>query len=114
MVNAKNGLTRVIFELDKDTKPDPAGDKVVWTINFQLFKRDKRSDEYGDALVNLDVEVDTVLNKKAEAVAASNALTPGQVAHVLGPAADDAVDAHNGDIIKDAAGETVRETLKVK
>ena len=84
-LNSKNGLRRVIFGLEKDTQ----GDAVLWKIDFELFERDKKSDPYGDALINLDVEVDAKLNKKAEDTA-HNGLTPGQAAHTLGPAADDA------------------------
>lgn len=108
-LNSKNGLRRVIFGLEKDTQ----GDDIIWKINFELFERTKKSDPYGDALINLDVEVDTQLNKKAEDTA-HNGLTPGQAAHALGPAADDAKAAANGELEKDEASETVQATLKKK
>lgn len=108
-LNSKNGLRRIIFGLEKDT----LSDDVIWKINFQLFERDKKSDPYGDALINLDVEVDAKLNKKAEDTA-HNGLTPGQAAHALGPAADDAKAAANGELDQEEANDTVQATLKKK
>ena len=108
-LNSKNGLRRVIFGLEKDTQADD----IIWKINFELFERIKKSEPYGDALIDLDVEVDTQLNKKAEDTA-HNGLTPGQAAHALGPAADDAKAAANGELEKDEASDTVQATLKKK
>ena len=108
-LNSKNGLRRVIFGLEKDTQ----GDDVIWKINFELFERENKSDPYGDALINLDVEVDTKLNKKAEDTA-HNGLTPGQAAHAIGPAADDAKAAASGELDQDEASDTVQATLKKK
>ena len=102
-------MRRVIFGLEKDTQ----GDDIIWKINFELFERIKKSEPYGDALIDLDVEVDTQLNKKAEDTA-HNGLTPGQAAHALGPAADDAKAAANGELEKDEASDTVQATLKKK
>src|SRR5262245_66136635 len=84
-LNTPNGLRRVIFGLEKDAT---SGTVVVWTINFQLFERAKRTDPYTDPIVSLQVEVDKALFPKAEK--AAQGLTPGQSAHALGPAADDA------------------------
>lgn len=109
VLNAKNGLRRVIFGLEKDTE----GDQVHWKIEFQVFERASKTDEYVDPLVSLDVEVDTALNAKAE-TAAKNGLTPGQAAHALGPAANDALAAKAGEIDQDEAGQTVQATLKKK
>ena len=108
-LNAKNGLRRVIFGLEKDTK----GDEIQWVINFQLFERQKKTDEFGDALVDVDVEVDQALNKQADSVS-KNGLTTGQAAHVLGPGADDEKAAKSGEISEDEAHETVQATLKKK
>ena len=38
-LNAKNGLRRILFGLEKDTQ----GDEVQWKIDFALFEREKRS-----------------------------------------------------------------------
>jgi hypothetical protein len=108
-LNAKSGLRRVIFGLEKDTQ----GDDIIWKINFELYERDKKSDPYGDALIDLDVEVDSKLNKKAEDTA-HNGLTPGQAAHALGPAAEDAKAAANGELDQDEASDTVQATLRKK
>jgi hypothetical protein len=106
-LNARNGLRRVIFGLEKETE----GEQVHWKIEFQLFEREKKTDPYVDPLVGLLVEVDTALNNKAE-VAAQKGLTPGQTAHALGPAADDAKAAQTGEIEQDEAKATVETTLK--
>lgn len=108
-LNTPNGLRRVIFGLEKDAT---SGKTVVWTINFQLFERAKKTDPYGDAIVTLDVEVDKALNAKAEK--AAKGLTAGQSAHALGPAADDAKAAKDGEIDEEEAQETVQNTLKKK
>lgn len=108
-LNSKNGLRRIMFGLEKDSQ----GDMVVWKIQFELFERDKKTNPYGDPLIGLDVEVDTQLNKKAE-ITAHNGLTPGQAAHALGPAADDAKADANGELDQDEASETVQAILKKK
>lgn len=101
-------LRRVIFGLEKDTQ----GTKVIWKINFQLFERDKKTDPF-DPIVTLDVEVDKQLNAKAEKTAL-NGMTPGQSAHALGPAAEDAKAAEAGEIDPDDAKQTVQNTLNKK
>jgi hypothetical protein len=108
-LNARNGLRRVIFGLEKNTE----GDKVFWKINFELLEREKKSDPFGDPLVKLEVGVDTALNAKAEQVAKSG-LTTGQGAHAIGPAADDAKAAEAGEIPREEAEGTVQDTLKKK
>ncbi len=108
-LNTPDRLRRVIFGLEKDTQ----GEVVIWKINFQLFERAKKTDDFGDAIVALDVEVDAALHAKAEK-AAQNGLTPGQSAHALGPAADDAKAAADGEIDQEEAGQTVQNTLKKK
>ena len=108
-LNTPNGLRRVIFGLEKDAT---SGKVVVWTINFQLFERAKKSDPFGDPIVSLDVEVDKALNAKAEK--AAKGLTAGQSAHALGPAAEDAKAAENGEIDQEDAEQTVQNTLKKK
>jgi hypothetical protein len=105
-LNAKNGLRRIMFGLEKSTQ----GEVVVWKIDFSLFERDKKTDAYGDPLVSLEVEVDTKLNAKAEATA-QKGLTPPQAAHAMGPAADDAKDAQAGNLDEDEAKGTVQATL---
>ena len=108
-LNSKSGLRRVIFGLEKDTQ----GDDVLWKINFQLFERDKKADAYGDALIDLDVDLETKLNKKAED-AVHNGLSPAQAAHALGPAADDAKAAAAGEIDQEEASDTVQAILQKK
>jgi hypothetical protein len=109
-LNTPNGLRRVIFGLEKDATG--GNNVVVWTINFQLFERAKKSDPFGDAIVTLDVEVDKALNAKAEK--AAKGLTAAQSAHALGPAAEDAKAAEAGEIDEADAQQTVQNTLKKK
>ena len=108
-LNTPNGLRRVIFGLEKDAT---SGKVVVWTIDFQLFERAKKTDPYGDAIVTLNVEVDKALNSKADK--ASKGLSAGQSSHALGTAADDAKAAQDGEIDQDEAQQTVQNTLKKK
>jgi hypothetical protein len=108
-LNTPDRLRRVIFGLEKDSQDDT----VIWKINFQLFERENKADDFGDAIVTLDVEVDEALHSKAEK-AAQNGLTPGQSAHAVGPAADDAKAASEGEIEQEEADQTVQNTLKKK
>jgi hypothetical protein len=105
VLNTPDGLRRVSFELEKDTGDDSV---VSWKITFQLFERAKKSDPFGDALVDLLVEVDSKLNSKAQAVA-DDGMTPGQAAFALGPASDTAKDPAASDEKKST---TVQNTLK--
>ncbi|HEU4710485.1 MAG TPA: hypothetical protein VFS76_02915 [Pyrinomonadaceae bacterium] len=108
-LNTPNGLRKVIFGLEKDAT---AGNVVSWSIDFQLFERSKKTDPWGDAIVTLNVDVDKQLFPKAEK--AAQGLTPGQSAHALGPAADDAKAAAQGEIDEEEAQDTVQNTLKKK
>jgi hypothetical protein len=100
-LNTRNGLRRVIFTLEKTTK-----DGVVkWTITFQLFEREKKTDPFGDPIVDLRVEVETKLHRKAQAMA-DNGMTPKQAAYAIGPGADK---SKNKD--KPKARKAVQDTL---
>lgn len=108
-LNTPNGLRKVIFGLEKDAT---SGTVVRWQIDFQLFERSKKTDPWGDAIVTLNVEVDKALFPKAEK--AAQGLSPGQSAHALGPAADDARAAADGEIDEEEAQDTIQNTLKKK
>ena len=105
-LSTPNGLRKVIFSLEKDAT---AANLVKWSIDFQLFERSKKTDPWGDAIVTLNVDVDKKLFTKAEI--AAQGLNPNQSAHVLGPAADDALAAENGEIDREEAEDTVQNTL---
>jgi hypothetical protein len=109
-INAKNGLRRVNFDLKKATE----GDEVSWAIQFQLFERERKLDPYIDALVDVSVEVEQKLHKQAEAIARNQALSPGQAAYAIGPAADDAKAAEEGAIPQGDANEAIQTTLRKK
>lgn len=104
-LNTPDGLRRVVFDLEKDT---PEDGKVTWKITFTLFERAKKSDPFGDALVDLLVEVDSRLNSKAQ-VMADDGMTTRQAAFALGPAADTAKDPAADE---DERSSTVQNTLK--
>jgi hypothetical protein len=104
----KDKLRRVVFGLEKDTE----GNVVMWKIDFELFEREKKGDAWDEAIIVLQVELEKALNAKAEK--ALKGLTPGQSAHALGPAADDAKAAKEGEIDEDEAKETVANTLRQK
>ena len=106
-LNTPDRLRRVVFGLEKDN----AGDTLVWKIGFKLFERESPSEDFGDAVVDLDVEVDEALHPNAES-AAQNGLSPAQTAHALGPASDDVKAAAAGEIGQDDANDTVQQTLK--
>ena len=106
-LNTPDQLRRVMFGLEKDNR----GTDVVWKLSFQLFERQKKTEDFGAAVVALSLEVDTALNSKAEA--AAHGLTPQQAAHALGPAADDAKAAQVGEIAATDAKDTVQNTLAV-
>jgi hypothetical protein len=88
-LNTPDGLRRVIFDLEKDTADNGS---VTWKINFSLFERAEKTDNFSNAIVVLNVVVDPKLNSKAQAMA-TNGMTAPQAAYVLGPAADTAKDA---------------------
>ena len=111
-LNTSNGLRRVVFGLEKDTKQKEK--IVVWLIHFQLFERATKTDQIGDPVVKLDVEVDKELFDKAEATSKKKALSAGQTAHVLGPASNDAKAAKAGDLDQADADETIQNTLNKK
>lgn len=104
----KDKLRRVVFGLEKDTE----GNVVLWKIDFELFERDKKGDPWDEAIIVLQVELEKALNAKAEK--ALKGLTAGQSGHALGPAADDAKAAKEGEIDEDEAKETVANTLRQK
>jgi hypothetical protein len=108
-VTTKDRLRKVVFGLDKVTADDG---EVTWTINFELFERDAKSDEFGDALVTLDAVVVNEANfDKAEATASAGRLTAGQTEHALGPAAVDAKRFKEGEISREKAEATAERTV---
>jgi hypothetical protein len=104
-LNTPDGLRRVIFDLEKDTADDGS---VTWKITFDLFERAKKTDDFGDAIVEVIVEVDTKLNSKAQNMAI-NGMTPPEAAHAVGPASDTAKDPDATDKEKQTS---VQGTLK--
>ena len=100
-VNTPDGLRRVTFELEKNTQDDGV---VAWKIIFLLFERAKKTQDFGDPIVDLLVEVDAKLNSKAQAMA-DNGMTPPQAAFAIGPAAD---------TVKDPAADPAKKSTTVQ
>lgn len=108
-VQTKDRLRKVVFGLDKTT----AGQgEVSWTIEFRLFEREKKTDEFGDPIVKLDAVVVKKANfEKAEATAMSGMFTAAQTEHALGPAANDAKRLKEGKITLEKAAATAERTV---
>jgi len=105
-LNTVNGLRRVVFGLEKDTK----GDDIEWQIHFTLFERAKRTDDFGDPIVKLDVDVHTSLFVNAEALAHSKP-TPEQAAEIVGPVSEDAKSLKANQISKSEFDESAQSVL---
>lgn len=108
-VQTTDRLRKVIFGLEKETADD--GD-VTWTINFQLFERATKTDDFGDPLAKLDgVVVKAANHDVAEVAATAGKLTKPQAEHALGPASVDAKRFKAGKITKEKAGSTAERTF---
>ncbi len=97
----KSELRQVIFDLTKNV----VAEVTKWKIEFTLNERTKKTDPFTQ-IVKLLVEVDTKLNKKAQAMA-DVGMTDAQASHAIGPAADDATALPAGE-----AQKTVQNTLR--
>jgi len=105
-LNTTNGLRRVIFGLEKDTK----GTDVEWQIHFSLFERAARTDDFGDPIVKVDVDVHSSLAPNAEALAQSKP-TPEQAAEIVGPVSEDAKALNAEEISKSEFDESAQSVL---
>jgi hypothetical protein len=99
-------LKRIIFGLDKSME----GEQVHWTIDFQYLQREKKTDEFGDPLVKLSVDVQTENHPLAEQTALKG-LNSRQTDHLLGPAAIAARRLKEGKITEEKAAPVIERTL---
>jgi len=99
-------LKKVIFGLDKEVDAE----SVHWTINFQLLEREKKSDEFGDPLVKLTVDVKKSNNELAEETA-TKGLNSGQSEHLLGPGVSAAQKLKAGKTTEEKAAAVIERTL---
>lgn len=99
-------LKKVIFGLDKEVDAE----EIHWTITFQLLSREKKTDEFGDPLVKLTVDVKENHNDLAEETA-TKGLNSSQSEHLLGPGVAAAEKLHAGTTTEDKAGAVVERTL---
>lgn len=106
-LGARNGLRRVVFAMEKADKPNNI---VLWTVQFQLFERRSRAEQWTQAS-DLRVELDVKQNSAASAVAARG-LSDEQTARALGPAADDARAARHGQISPAEARQSIKEIVR--
>jgi hypothetical protein len=108
-VMTRDRLRKVVFGLDKETADN--GD-VTWTIDFKLFEREKKTDDFGDPLIKLDAVVVKKANfDKAQATAVAGKFTAAQTEHALGPAAVDAKRFKDGKITREKAAGTAERTV---
>lgn len=104
-------LRRIIFGLTKGT----AEGNVTWTINFELFDRASKTDEFGEPIVKLDVSVKAKNNALAEETAAKG-MNAAQVEHTIlraGPAAAELAAAPTPEKEKKAERQ-IEKTLEVR
>jgi hypothetical protein len=99
-------LKKVIFGLDKST--DTEG--VNWVIEFQFHQREKKTEEFGDPLVKLKVDVKKAHNAAAQETAVKG-LNSAQSEHLLGPAMVAAQRLNEGKTTEDKVAATVERTL---
>jgi hypothetical protein len=108
-VMTRDRLRKVAFGLDKETAD--SGD-VTWTIDFKLFEREQKTDDFGDPLVRLEaIAVKKANFEKAEDTARTQRFTAAQTEHALGPASVDAKRFQAGKITKEKAQATAERTL---
>lgn len=106
-VLTKDRLKKLVFGLDKSPGEN---DEVQWEINFEFYEREKRSDDFGEALVNLLVGVMSGNFDAAERTALEGLSTP-QAEHLLGPVMLDAKRHKLGRINEKKLAATVEKTL---
>jgi len=106
-LGARNGLRRVVFAMEKNTKPNGI---AQWVVQFQLFERRSRAEQWSQ-MADLRVELDTKQNAKAAAVAARG-LSDEQTARAIGPAADDAAAAKRGELAVAEARQSVKDIVR--
>lgn len=108
-VMTKDRLRKVVFGLDKTTADDG---EVTWSLDFSLFEREKKTDEFGDPLVKLEAVIVKKANfDKAEATALTGRFKAEQTEHALGPAANDAKRFKEGKIPREKAEATAERTI---
>ena len=99
-------LKKVIFGLDKSS--DTEG--VHWVIEFQFLQRDRKTQEFGDPLVKLNIDVKKAHNAAAEETALKG-LNSAQAEHLLGPAMIALQRLNEGKTTEDKVAATVERTL---
>lgn len=105
-VMTSDRLKKIVFGLDKSTTEE----SVEWTIDFQLFEREKKSEEFGEPLVKLTIAVKKPNHQTAEETALKG-LNAKQSEHLLGPALVAARRLEAGDTTEEKAAAVVERTL---
>ena len=104
-----DGLKRMIFGFTKGTSKG----LETWTIAFELYTREKKTDEFGDSLVKLDVKVDAKHNKLAE-ITAAKGMNRSQVKHAITCTALTAETLKKGKTTKQRADKAVEDVLPAR
>jgi hypothetical protein len=99
-------LSKIIFGLDKATDAET----VDWTIEFQFLEREKKTEEFGDPLVNLTIKVKRANQSLAEDTALKG-LNSRQTDHLLGPAMVAARRLQEGKTAEEKVAANVERTL---
>lgn len=99
-------LKKIVFGLDKSVEDD----ETSWAIDFQFFQRDKKSEEFGDALVKLKIDVKKTNHTAAEATAVKG-LNSSQTEHLLGPGVIAAQRLNEGKTTEEKATAVIERTL---
>ena len=99
-------LKKIIFGLDKST--DEEG--VHWVIDFQFLQREKKTDEFGEPLVKLSIDVKKSNNELAEETAMKGLNSP-QSEHLLGPGVAAAQRLREGKTTEEKTATVVERTL---
>lgn len=101
-------LKKFSFQLDKTT---PEADKEKWTILFDLFERDKKSDEFSEPSIHVKIDVSLENVAKTEKTALADDFTVRQTQHVVTVVAAAAKQLKAGEITQDEFNAVVEATM---
>ncbi len=101
-------LKKFSFQLDKTT---PEDQKEKWSITFDLFEREKKGDEFKDALIHVVIDVSLANAAKTEKTALADDFTVKQTQYVLTIVAAAAKQLKAGAITQDQFNTIVEATM---
>lgn len=101
-------LKKFSFQLDKTI---PAADQEKWSILFDLFERDKKSDAFSDASIHIKIDVSLANVPKTEKTALADDFTVKQTQHVVTVLAAMAKQLKAGEITQEQFDAAVEATM---